>query len=234
MRPSSSPVRPPRRARRCRTPPPARRRSERERSSALAELADASLLADLAAQVIELRAVHVADLLHLDLVDLRRMQRERTLDANAERVLPDGERLTCTGTLPLDHDPLEDLDPLAGPFDHAEMHAHGVARLELRDFAQLTALDVLDDGAHGEEGPKAATIVADLVMGGRSGGRASRPQRRARRSTRVARSPTTASRRSCCGCRRARSSSPARRRSQRRNVNPARPPERTARRSSPR
>jgi hypothetical protein len=45
------------------------------------------------------------------------------------------------------------------------MHAHGVARLELRDFAQLTALDVLDDGAHGKEGPKAAGIVADLAKG---------------------------------------------------------------------
>src|SRR3954463_991242 len=221
MPPSSSPVRPPRRARRCRTPPPARRRSERERASALAQLAHASLLADLAAQVVELRAVHVADLLHLDLVDLRRMQRERALDADAERVLADGERLTCPGTLPLDHDPLEDLNPLAGSLDHAEMHAHGVARLELRDFAQLTALDVLDDGAHGKEGPKAAAIVADPVMDGRSGGTANRPPRRARRSSRAARSPTTASRRSSNGCRRARNSSRAPPRSQRTSVNRA-------------
>src|SRR3954453_6630723 len=103
------------------------------------------------------------------------MQGERALDADAEGVLADGERLARPGALALDHDPLEDLDALAGALDDPEMHAHGVARLELRDFAQLTALDVLDDGAHGEEGPKAATIVADLVMGGRSGGRASRP-----------------------------------------------------------
>ena len=59
---------------------------------ALAELADASLLADLAAQVVELCAVHVTDGRDLDLVDLRRMQRERALDADAERVLTDGER----------------------------------------------------------------------------------------------------------------------------------------------
>jgi hypothetical protein len=36
------------------------------------------------------------------------------------------------------------------------MHPYGVARLEPRDVAQLTALDVLDDGAHGKEGPEAA------------------------------------------------------------------------------
>src|SRR3954452_9309929 len=132
MPPSSSPVRPPRRARRCRTPSPARRRSGRGRSSALAQLADASLLADLAAQVVELRAVHVADLLHLDLVDLRRMQRERALDADAERVLAHRERLADTGALALDHDPLEPLDPLAAAFDHVEVHAHRVTRLEAR------------------------------------------------------------------------------------------------------
>ena len=34
--------------------------------------------------------------------------------------------------------PLEHLDPLAGALDHAEVDAHGVARLELRDLAQLS------------------------------------------------------------------------------------------------
>ena len=56
-------------------------------------LADARLLADLAAQVVELRAVDVADRLHLDLLDLGRVQRERPLHADAERLLADGERL---------------------------------------------------------------------------------------------------------------------------------------------
>src|SRR5436305_9598268 len=36
------------------------------------------------------------------------------------------------------------------------MHAHGVARLEPRYLAQLTALDVLDDRAHVERWPEAA------------------------------------------------------------------------------
>src|SRR5581483_11673655 len=127
----------------------------------LAQLADASLLADLAAQVVQLRAVHVADRLHLDPVDLRRVQREGALDADPERVLADGERLARPGALPLDHDPLEHLDARAGAFDDAEVHAHGVARLEPRDLAQLAALDVLDGRAHGKEGPEAASMVAE-------------------------------------------------------------------------
>ena len=130
----------------------------------LAQLADASLLADLAAQVVQLRAVHVADRVDLDLVDLRRMQRERALDADAEGVLADGEGLARARALPLDHDPLEHLDPLAGAFDHAEVHAHRVARLEPRDFAQLTALDVLDDRAHVERGRRPGGMVAAVPV----------------------------------------------------------------------
>src|SRR5690349_14412030 len=128
---------------------------------ALAQLAHASLLADLAAQVVELRAVDVADRRHVDLVDLRRVQRERPLHADAERVLSDGERLAGSGALALDHDPLEHLDALAAALDHAEVHEHDVASHEMRQVAQLTALDVLDDGAHGEEAREAAAMVAE-------------------------------------------------------------------------
>jgi hypothetical protein len=80
--------------------------------------------------------------------------------ADAEGVLADGEGLTRARALPLDHDAFEHLDPLAAALDHAKVHAHRVTRLEPRDFAQLTALDVLDDGAHGEGGPWAAAMVA--------------------------------------------------------------------------
>src|SRR5438034_4765367 len=120
---------------------------------ALAQLADASLLADLAAQVVELRAVDVADSGDVDLVDLRRVQRERPLDADTERVLAHGEGLPHARTLPLDHDPLEDLDPLAVALDHLEVHAHRIARLEAGHVAQLAAFEVLDDRAHGKKGP---------------------------------------------------------------------------------
>src|SRR5205085_3468517 len=92
-----------------------RRRSLRrsyELGLVLAQLADASLLADLAAQVVQLRPVHVADGSHVDLVDLRRMERKGALDADAERVLADGERLAGSGDLALEHDPLEQLAPM--------------------------------------------------------------------------------------------------------------------------
>ena len=117
----------------------------------LAQLADARLLADLLAQVVELGAVDVADRADLDLLDLRRVHRERPLDADAERLLADGERLARAGALALDHDPLEDLDAAALALDHLEVDADGVARLEAGNvLAQLTLLDALDDRAHGK------------------------------------------------------------------------------------
>src|SRR4051812_27270923 len=122
----------------------------------LAQLAHAGLLADLAAQVVELRAVDVADRGDVDLVDLRRVQRERALDADAEGVLAHGEGLADAAPLPFDDDPLEDLDPLAVALDHLEMNADGIARLEAGHVAQLAALEVLDDRAHREKGPRKA------------------------------------------------------------------------------
>src|SRR4029079_6930290 len=98
---------------------------------------------------VELRAVDVADHRDLELLDLRRVQRERPLHADAEGLLADGERLARARALALDDDALEHLDALAAALDHLEVHAHGVARLELRHVAQLRLLDALDDGAHG-------------------------------------------------------------------------------------
>jgi hypothetical protein len=111
-------------------------------------LADAGLLADAAAQVVELRAVDVADRRDLDPLDLRGVQGERPLHADAERLLPDGEGLARTGALPLDDDALVDLDAAALALDHLEVDAHGVPCLEAGHLAQLGALDRLDDVAH--------------------------------------------------------------------------------------
>src|SRR5207237_5707910 len=51
-------------------------------------------------------------------------------------------------SLPLDADAFEYLDAAAGALDHLEMHADGVAGLELGHLAALAVLDVLDHG-HG-------------------------------------------------------------------------------------
>jgi hypothetical protein len=105
-------------------------------------LAHARLLPHFRAQVVELRAVDVADRLNLDLLDLRRVERKRTLDSDAERLLADGERLPHACALPLDDDALEDLDAAALALDHLEVHAHGVAGLEDRQVgSQLTLLE---------------------------------------------------------------------------------------------
>src|SRR5262249_32648831 len=108
----------------------------------LTELADAGLPPDLAAQVVELRPVHVPDRGDLDLLDLRRMQRKSPLDAHAEGLLADGEGLARAGPLALQDDALEDLDARPLTLDHLEVDAHGVPRLELGDVRpHLGALD---------------------------------------------------------------------------------------------
>src|SRR5262249_40954356 len=122
----------------------------RARSSTLADLADARLLADALTQVVQLRAVDVTDGLDVDLVDLRRVERERPLDPDTRGLLANGERLADARPLALDHDPLEHLDPLPCALDHLEVDADGVSRLEDGDIrAQLALLEALDDGAHG-------------------------------------------------------------------------------------
>src|SRR5262249_15338549 len=120
------------------------------RPGSVPPLADTGPLADAAAEVVELRAVDVADRGDLDLLDLRRVKRKRPLDTDPEGLLADGEGLACPGSLPLEHDPLEDLHTPARTLDDLEVHAHGVAGLEARHVAQLSALEVLDDVAHGK------------------------------------------------------------------------------------
>src|SRR5215217_42429 len=117
----------------------------------VAALAYARTLADAAAQVVELGAPDVAAGGDLDPLDLRRVHGERALDADAEGLLADRERLAHPLALALDHDALEHLRPAPRPLDHLEVHAHPVAGLELRHAPELRALEAVDDGAHGEE-----------------------------------------------------------------------------------
>src|SRR4051812_46908471 len=117
----------------------------------VAALPNACPLAHTAAQVVELGPTHVAASGHLDALDLRRVHGERALDADAERLLADGEGLACALALALDDDALEDLGAAAGALDDLEVNLHAVAGLKGRDFAQLCALEAVDNSAHRKE-----------------------------------------------------------------------------------
>ena len=119
--------------------------------------------------------------------------RRRSLDADAEGLLADGERLAHAASLPLDHDALEDLGPGAGALDHLEVDANAVAGGEPRAALQLLLLEALDDRAHGR------------LIGGRrpgvDGRRRSRKDRIRPRGRRIVAKPTSAlDRRPARGC----------------------------------
>ena len=78
---------------------------------------------------------------------------------DAEADLADGEGLAGAAALAADHHALEDLDPLAGALDHADVHLQGVAGAEVGDVvAQLGAVDEIS--AVHEEAPGQATRAA--------------------------------------------------------------------------
>ena len=113
-----------------------------------AALAHAGSAPDAITQVVELGAPHIAAGGDLDLLDLGRVHGERALDADAEGLLADGERLAQTAALALDDDALEHLGAAAIALDDLEVHPQAITSLEGRDAAQLGALDVVDDTAH--------------------------------------------------------------------------------------
>src|SRR5436309_2224756 len=122
---------------------------------ALPELPDARLLPHSLAQVVELCAPHVADRDDLEPLDLGRVEGERALDADTERLLPHGEGLAEAGSLTLDADSLEDLDPLPVALDHLEVNAQSVARLEARVVrAQIALLEAVDRCVHEKGGSR--------------------------------------------------------------------------------
>src|SRR5262245_16356361 len=91
-------------------------------------------LADQLAHVVELGPPHPAGALHLDLGDLRRVDRGDALDALALDDPADRERLADAAALAGDDDAGEDLDALLGAFEDALVHLDLVADLELRDL----------------------------------------------------------------------------------------------------
>src|ERR671911_1765221 len=129
---------------------------------ALPELADARLLPHSLAQVVELGAPNVADRDDLELLDLGRVEGERALDADAERLLPHRERLAEPGALALEADALEDLDPLPVALDDLEVDAQRVPCLELRQVrAHVALLEALDNRVHRKgTGPEGRSMLA--------------------------------------------------------------------------
>jgi hypothetical protein len=79
---------------------------------------------------------------------------EHALDADAEGLLADGERLAGPVPLALDDDPLEHLHSAASALDHLEMHLHAVARPEggtrrscARSMVSMTLLMIVKEVA---------------------------------------------------------------------------------------
>jgi hypothetical protein len=68
------------------------------------------------------------------------VHRERPLDADAERLLAHGERLSGSGALSLDDDAFEDLDPAPLALDNLEVDTDGVPGLERRQIGPQLAL----------------------------------------------------------------------------------------------
>jgi hypothetical protein len=116
----------------------------------------------------------VADRADLDLLDLRRVDREHVRSTPTPN--------DCLRTVNVSRTPApcrlitipSKTCTRGAALDHLEVHAHGVARLEARHVAQLGALEVLDDVAHGKRAgrptAKGSESARSLLKPMRSGG----------------------------------------------------------------
>src|ERR1700730_3855247 len=108
-------------------------------------LLDAAFLADLVPEVVQACLADVAVAEHLDLVDAGRVDHEGPLDADAVGAAAHREVLPKAAAGNPDDQALEDLDPLAGPFNDLGVDADGVARPELgHGLLELLLLDLVD------------------------------------------------------------------------------------------
>jgi len=118
------------------------------RSTSEGSLFETGGLADLVAQIVELRAANLSTTHGLDLDDLRRMDGECALHADTEGDLAHGEGLTVARTMTTDDHTLEYLDPLAVTFYDAIVDLDVVANVQAREIiADLLLLDGAD-GVH--------------------------------------------------------------------------------------
>src|SRR5690606_34723123 len=103
------------------------------------ELLHARLLADAIAEVVELRAAHVAAASDLDVLHAGAVHGEDPLDALAGDDAPNGDRLAEAAALVGDHGAREDLDALLVAFLDEVVDVDGVAHVQHRQvlFAAL-------------------------------------------------------------------------------------------------
>ena len=98
----------------------------------LASLLDASLLTGELTQVEDTSTTYNTDLIHLDLVDVGRVEREDTLNTHAVRHLADGEHLGLARALDLDYHTTEALQTLLITLDDFVRYGDRVTSLERR------------------------------------------------------------------------------------------------------
>src|SRR5678816_4170521 len=119
----------------------------RHRADAL--LLEARRLAHQIAEVVELRPPHRRPLHHLDLVDPRRVHRERALHPDPVGDAPHRERGAGAAAALADHDALEGLQALLLALDDLDHHLDGVPGLEaapvLLEVARLDDSDRFHD-----------------------------------------------------------------------------------------
>src|SRR5262245_4992521 len=102
----------------------------RSRNRGDALLLEARRLAHQVAEVVELRPPHRRPLHHLDLVDPRRVHRERALHAHPVGDAAHRERGPGAAPATADHHALEGLQALLLALDDLDHHLHGVPGLE--------------------------------------------------------------------------------------------------------
>src|SRR5438309_11243346 len=91
-------------------------------------------LADSLAEEVESRTAGVPVTDELDLLDARRVDHERALDADAARDPADGDLLIDAAVAHAEHGALEVLKALAVPFDDPHADAHGVSGPDLGEI----------------------------------------------------------------------------------------------------
>ena len=104
----------------------------RSRSVRTSLLLDSGLLAGELAQIIQLGATHLTDLVHCDAVDVRRLNRENSLNTYSAGHLANGETLLVAVSADLDDNAAIRLHALFVTLDNAVCHGHCVTGLELR------------------------------------------------------------------------------------------------------